>query len=166
MDATAGTTASAADVTQTAAAPSCLTVTNQVSVGSEPLGVALNPKTGLLYVADSGANAVTVINGRTDKVTVTVMAGTAPSTPSGLAVDPAANAIYVTNQFNNTLSVFGGRTDKVTATVGVGTKSLVGPKRLRVRQWRFECTARAGPLLWADLLTAAQGVLGGRHAAG
>ena len=125
MDATAGTTASAADVTQTAAAPSCLTVTNQVSVGSEPLGVALNPKTGLLYVADSGANAVTVINGRTDKVTVTVMAGTAPSTPSGLAVDPAANAIYVTNQFNNTLSVFGGRTDKVTATVGVGTNPAI-----------------------------------------
>ena len=53
----------------------------------------------MIYVANSGRNNVTVINGATLTVVATVPAGTAPH---AIAVDPATNQIYVANNGNGT----------------------------------------------------------------
>ncbi len=39
------------------------------------MGVAVNPATNRIYVANSGANSVTVINGSTDSVITTITTG-------------------------------------------------------------------------------------------
>jgi len=59
------------------------TVVAIIGVGHAPIGVAVNPRTATIYVANEASNSVSVIN-------------------------PATGAIYVTNAFRNTLSVLAG----------------------------------------------------------
>jgi YVTN family beta-propeller protein len=73
---------------------------------SEPFGVAADPKTGTIYVAQDYANAVAVINGRTNTVTATIPVG---SRPLGVAWDPRTSAIYVANTASSTVSVLASR---------------------------------------------------------
>jgi len=48
------------------------TVTATIPVGSEPIGVAVNPVTGTVYVTNADSNTVSVISGQTDTVTATI----------------------------------------------------------------------------------------------
>jgi YVTN family beta-propeller protein len=43
-----------------------------LGVGARPLGVAVNPETNRIYVANSGDDTVSVIDGATDTVIATV----------------------------------------------------------------------------------------------
>ena len=63
--------------------------------------MAINPKTGTVYVANGGGT-VSVISGRTGKVTATIHVG---SQPDGVAINPATGAVYVPNSGSNTVSV-------------------------------------------------------------
>ena len=49
--------------TAASAAPGALTVTATITVGNAPWGVAVNPLTGAVYVANSLSNTVSVISG-------------------------------------------------------------------------------------------------------
>jgi YVTN family beta-propeller protein len=62
----------------------------------------VNPGTDIVYVTDGDGNAVSVINGKHNKVTATVGVGTAPY---GVGVDPATSTAYVANDVSNTVSV-------------------------------------------------------------
>ena len=74
-----------------------------ISVGNNPLGVAVDQATNTVYVTNFGANTVSVINGATCNATVTSGCGQTPPTisvgnnPLGVAVDQATNTVYVTN---------------------------------------------------------------------
>jgi YVTN family beta-propeller protein len=67
------------------------------------LGVAVDQATDTVYVADGGANTVSVINGATCNATITSGCGQTPPTisvgndPLGVAVDRATDTVYVTN---------------------------------------------------------------------
>lgn len=82
-------------------------------VESDSAGVAVNPVTDVIYVADG--NGIVVISGRTDKITATI-AG--PVATSAIAVDPVTDTIYVAS--HNTVQVIDGRTNAITATISVG----------------------------------------------
>jgi YVTN family beta-propeller protein len=84
------------------------------------LGVAVDPSTGNVYVANNGNSTASVINGSTNTVTATVTVGSAPY---GVAVDPTTNTVYVANSSSNTVSVFDGQ---VAAPGTPGTPSAVG----------------------------------------
>jgi DNA-binding beta-propeller fold protein YncE len=92
--------------TQAPARPS--TVTQTISVGSGPSGVAVSPQTGKIYVTntnnESGDGTATVINGRTGRVTSTIPVGMGVA---GVAVSPRTGKIYVTNYRDDTVSVIG-----------------------------------------------------------
>ncbi|MHB8329654.1 MAG: YncE family protein, partial [Acidimicrobiales bacterium] len=88
-----------------------------VSVGTDPNGVAIDPGTHTVYVANLGGNTVSVIDGSTNSVTAAVDVG---PYPAGVAVDPSTDTVYVTMLFSNTMSVIDGSTNAVTATVSVG----------------------------------------------
>ena len=103
--------------TGTPAASACASVT--VTVGNGPEGVAGDPETGMVYVADPFSNQVSVIYSFSNAVIATIPVG---SQPWGIAVDSADNIIYVTNSGSNTVSVINGGTDAVTRTIAVGTK--------------------------------------------
>ena len=96
-------TASPPSVQGTAgAAKRCITVTATIPVGTQPAGVAANPKTNTIYVANSFDNTVSVISGRTNTVTATIPVG---GVPVGVAADPKTRTIYVTNANSGTVSV-------------------------------------------------------------
>ena len=51
------------------------TVTNTITVGSGPYGIAVNKTTNTIYVNNCNANTVSVINGATNTVTATIPVG-------------------------------------------------------------------------------------------
>jgi YVTN family beta-propeller protein len=70
-------------------------ITN-IGVGNSPVAVVVNPVTNLIYVANSGSNSVSVIDGSSNTVTATV---TSPEMlgPVGLAANPETNQVFVAN---------------------------------------------------------------------
>jgi YVTN family beta-propeller protein len=87
-----------------------------ISLGTAPQGVGVNPETNRIYVADSGGgggpdNDLFVINGKTNTVITTIFGFNAPK---GVAVNSETNRIYVTNIGNNSISVVDGKTNTIT----------------------------------------------------
>jgi YVTN family beta-propeller protein len=64
-----------------------------VRVGTDPTAVATDPRSGRIYVANSGSLSVTVLEGATREVVATV---TLPSRPWGIAVNQRTGRVYVT----------------------------------------------------------------------
>ena len=95
-----------------------------VTVGQAPFGVAVYPATDTVYVTDSGANTVAVIDGATcnatdrlgcDHTLAMVPVGNFPFNP---AVDPANHTVYVTNAADNTVSMINITRCQAGATAG------------------------------------------------
>src|SRR5579864_1816302 len=87
-----------------------------VPTGTSPDGIAVNIATNKIYVANTGSNNVTVIDGFT-YATATVAAGTSPSS---LAINPVTNKIYIANWGSNNVTVIDGASNSPT-TVATGT---------------------------------------------
>src|SRR6266704_2192186 len=87
-------------------------VTTVLNAGGCPLGVAVNPVTNKIYVANNCSNNVTVIDGATNSSTA-VNAG--PS-PSAVAVNPMTNRVYVGSNLSsaNNVTVIDGATNSTT----------------------------------------------------
>ena len=75
-----------------------------IPAGTNPFAVAVNPVTNKIYIANSGSDDVTVIDG-TDNSTATVAAGTYPC---AVAVNPVTNRVYVANRGGNNVTVIDG----------------------------------------------------------
>lgn len=92
-------------------------VLSKITVGTAPFGVAVNPNTNMIYVANDGNSTVSVINGSNNSVVNTIpIAGGA----FGVGINPDTNMIYVTNDAKNTVSRIDGSTNKVVETIQVG----------------------------------------------
>lgn len=101
-----------------------------VTVGSEPWGLAFDSANGDVYVANLGSNTVSVINGSTNQVVTNVPVGFGPF---AVAFDPSNEEVYVTNWAvaslthpQGTVSVINDSTNQVVATTSVG----IGPDAL------------------------------------
>src|SRR6516225_1810298 len=70
-----------------------------------------------VYVANEGANTVSVIATASNMVTAVIPVGIAPL---GVAVTPDGSTVYVANDGANTVSVIATATNTVTATIPVG----------------------------------------------
>jgi YVTN family beta-propeller protein len=103
----------------TPAAVSAVTVST-ITVGSQPIGIAVNPLTNTVYVANNGSNSVSVITAGTNAVTTITDARL--NGPGGVAVKAVGNtsAIYVSNGGSGTIAVLSGATNTVTGTISVG----------------------------------------------
>jgi YVTN family beta-propeller protein len=93
-------------------------VTANVTVGSSPFGVAVNPDGTKVYIANRLSGTVSVIDAATNNVTANVPVGSAPI---GVAVNPDGTKVYVTSLGNSTVSVIDTATNNVTASVPVGS---------------------------------------------
>ena len=91
---------------------------DDVTVGYEPMGVAVDESRGKAYVVNSAGNTVSVIDADTDTVTATIPVG---GRPMGVAVDQSRGKAYVTNLMHDTVFVIDTGTDAVTATINVGS---------------------------------------------
>jgi len=75
-----------------------------IPIDGAPIGVAVSPRTGEIYVPDYGSDedgTISVINGRTDTVTGTIPVGNSQS----VAVSPQTGKVYVGNHATNSVSV-------------------------------------------------------------
>jgi YVTN family beta-propeller protein len=93
-----------------------------IDVHTFPVGIAVNPNTKKVYVANEYSNTVSVIDTETDKVQATIHVG---SFPYGIDTNPLNNRVYVTNRGSNTVSVIDGSIDTKLLDLPVG-KSPVG----------------------------------------
>ena len=93
------------------------TMTATIKVGLYPQGIAVNPSTNRIYVANFGEGTVSVIDGASNTVLATIKVG---KNPDGIAVNPSTNRIYVANQDSNTVSVIDGASNTVFATIKAG----------------------------------------------
>ena len=91
-------------------------VIGNVTVGTGPSAVAVNPITNKIYVANAGSSTVSVVDG-TNNATGTIPVGT---NPSAIAINAATNKIYVTNRGNGTVTVIDGA-DNSAVTLSVGS---------------------------------------------
>ena len=96
-------------------------VISTISVGNDPQGIAVNPNTNKIYVANQHDSTVSVINGSTNTIVSTIPVG---SSPTYVAANPNTNMIYVANTGSNSLSVIDGSTDNVISTIQVGSKPV------------------------------------------
>ena len=80
-----------------------------IPTGTGPEGIAVNPVTNRVYVANSTESSVTVIDGAADAVIATVKAG---SYCQSLAINPTTNRIYVANNSGHSVTVIDGATHR------------------------------------------------------
>jgi YVTN family beta-propeller protein len=108
---TTAAAASAATGSAPAGAPDTQ-VTATIKVGNTPLSLAVDAQTNRVYVLNNGAQTMSVINGKSNKVVATV-----PVADSGkIAVNPVTDRIYVLTGIG-TVKVISGQTDKIVASV-------------------------------------------------
>jgi YVTN family beta-propeller protein len=94
----------------------CGSTPARVAAGPGARGIALNQRTDTVYVANTAAGTVSVIDGST--CNASVRAGchqSAPQAPVGISprrvvVDEVTNTVYVTNAGSNSVTVLNGRT--------------------------------------------------------
>jgi YVTN family beta-propeller protein len=86
----------------------------EVTVGVEPVSVAVHPNGVKAYVANSGSGSVSVLNLQTRQVTNTITVG---AEPMGVALSPNGTRLYVANSSSNSLIVVDTATDTPVATV-------------------------------------------------
>src|SRR5215467_1813156 len=96
-------------------------ITSGIRVDSYPVGIAVNPNTDKIYVANEFSNTVSIIDESTDKIQATIKVG---SFPYGIDVNPLNNRVYVANRGSNTVSVIDGSTNLKMADVRVGKSPI------------------------------------------
>jgi YVTN family beta-propeller protein len=92
-----------------------------------PLGIAVDPESHRLYVAQPESDTVSVIDPATEEIIATVPVG---PHPLGMAVDPQHHRVYVANSGFRTISAIDSTTGTATEIdVGTGpTGVAVGPR--------------------------------------
>jgi YVTN family beta-propeller protein len=88
-----------------------------IEVRGAPGAVAVNPVTGLAYVADPESGTVSVLDPQSASVVAEVHVG---GTPGDIAIDPKAGRIYVANPPAGTVVVLDGRTHDLVSIIGAG----------------------------------------------
>jgi YVTN family beta-propeller protein len=98
--------------------------TAAITVGAGPNGVGVNPANNRVYVANTGTNTVSVIDGNTNTSLGTpIRVG---SGPLGVGVNPATNLVYVGSQTSSVVTVINGTTNTafknitIAGPVGIG----------------------------------------------
>ncbi len=92
-------------------------VTATISVGSNPIGVVIDPNGTKIYVVNAYSNDVSIIDTATNKITATVPVG---SSPQGIAVSPNGTKVYVANHNSNNVSVIDTSANTVVSTLNTG----------------------------------------------
>jgi len=77
-------------------------VVTTIPVGVGPQLLAVNHQTNRVYVANEGANTVSVLNGTTNSVVTTIPVDAGPV---DIAINDETHRAYVTTAFSNTLTV-------------------------------------------------------------
>ena len=95
-------------------------VTRSITLGVNPVALAVNSVANEVYVANAGSGTVTLIDGATLNAR-TVKVGT---NPQALVADVQNHRVYVADQASNDVEVIDVATGTVTATLATGTSPV------------------------------------------
>jgi len=98
-----------------------LTVTARLPVGHSPFGVAVDNRTGYVYVSNSGSANVTVISPTT---LLSIGNISVQGTPQGLAVDTLDGTLYVADAASDNVTIVSTSSLKVLANLSVGIQPI------------------------------------------
>jgi YVTN family beta-propeller protein len=76
--------------------------------GNCPNFVSVNPSTNMVYVANYYDNTISVLDGKTNRVTITIPVD---PHPSAISVNLSTNIIYVSSRAHKLISVINGTTN-------------------------------------------------------
>jgi YVTN family beta-propeller protein len=97
-----------------------LQVTDSIKLGNgafNSTGIALNPVTNRVYVANVGSSNVTVIYATANSIITNIPVS---PQPAAIAVNPVTNRIFVYTEVDDLVSVIDGATNAVMATIPMG----------------------------------------------
>jgi YVTN family beta-propeller protein len=120
-----------------------------IEVNTFPVGIAVNPNTNKVYVANEYSNTVSVIDTKTDEVQATINVG---NFPYGIDINPVNNRVYITNRGSNTVSVIDGSVDTKLLDITVGS-SPVGIAVDPTANWIYITNFNDGTLSVIDGIT-------------
>ena len=123
--------------------------TSGIDVNTFPVGIAVNPNTKKVYVANEYSNTVSVLDTETDKVKSSIKVGVFPY---GIDINPLNNRVYVTNRGSNTVSVIDGSINSKLADIAVG-KSPVGVVVNPSANWIYVTNLNDGTISVIDGIT-------------
>lgn len=96
-------------------------------------GIAVDPETGTVWVAENGVDAVTLVSGGTDSVSRNLPTG---DQPVAVAVDPVTGTVWVVNNYDGTVTEYAY--SRPSFTTGAQVSLAVGSKvRFRVHAQGF-----------------------------
>ena len=104
----------------------------RIAAGVGARGIAVNAVTDTVYVANTAANTISVIDGSTCNAAVRSGCGQAAAvapvgiSPRRVAVDEVTNTVYVTNAGSNSVTMVNGRT--CNAAVHTGCPGSASPR--------------------------------------
>ncbi|MEO8735758.1 MAG: YncE family protein [Edaphobacter sp.] len=88
-----------------------------LQVGSDPTGLAVNPRRNEVYVVNTGSGTISVINAETNRVAATIPVH---RQPYFISVDDTGRRAYVANSASNTVSVIDLDQRREIAVAGTG----------------------------------------------
>lgn len=91
-------------------------VVRSIPVGSYPVGIVYDPVNGHLYVANSGASNVTVIDGAANRVVGSITVGKGPRS---LTMDSQRAELFVSCLGSGNVSIVDTRTDRAVGSIPV-----------------------------------------------
>lgn len=115
-------------------------LTQPVSTGSFPAGIALSPTLTSLFVLNHASNSVSAYSLNSSGLLTSAGAAVATGTaPTALALDPAGQFLYVANQGSNNVSAFSVSGTTLTpvkgspfTTIPIGQTEATGPSAIVV----------------------------------
>jgi YVTN family beta-propeller protein len=108
----------------------------RVATGAHPDAIAVNTVTNRVYVVNSGAGNVSVLDGKTDEILATVKTD---RRPYYIAVNETTNKAYVSNTFSKVMTVIDGAANTSTDwPIGSGDAETVDEKKNQVYLLGYE----------------------------
>jgi YVTN family beta-propeller protein len=101
--------------------PAGATSASAISVGSDPVGIAVNPTAHRVYTAISNQSIVTVIDSDSNQVLTNISVG---PYPEGIAVQADGTRFYVAHWGSNTISAIDATSNEVATTITVGNQPI------------------------------------------
>jgi len=92
-------------------------IVRTLTIGGEPRGLAVDARTGHLFVADAARNTVSMFVADTGVLVRRVAVG---RSPVGIAVDARTGHVFVVNQGSGTVSMLDARSSRTVRTIPVG----------------------------------------------
>lgn len=94
-----------------------------IGTGRRPMGIVTSPRGGMVYVANSDSNSISIIDASHNRVIDTIALSFGIS-PRELAVSPDGRKLYVSNFHSNNVSIFDIAGRNLTGRVTVGSNPM------------------------------------------